>query len=110
MTYKEAEAERSRKDLAEFLRDKVISDKFDLDDLDSLRAFVKNESKNTDAEAAFCDWLELGDWFREAIIACDLDVHEFLDELELDLQSLYEEAVRDRAERDDDYLRMVVAR
>lgn len=110
MTYKEAEAERNRKDLVEFIRKKVIGDNFDLDDLSNLRTFVDNEEENGEPETAFCDWFDLGDWFRNAMIQCDFDVEGFIDDLDADMQVAAKEAAQDRADLEDDYLRMVGAK
>jgi hypothetical protein len=110
MTYREVEAERNRKDLAEFIRDKVIGDDFDFDDLNSLRKYIERNSKDEEPTVALCDWFELGNWFYEAMAQCEFDVERFMDELDAEMQAEYDEAARDRAEIEDDYLRMVGAK
>ena len=110
MSWREAEAERNRKDLAEFIRSKVIGDDFNLDDLDNLRKYIERNSEDDDPAGALCGYFELGNWFYEAMAQCEFDVERFMDELDAEMQADYAEAARDRDEIEDDYLRMVGAK
>lgn len=99
--------EANRKQLTQFLLDKVIGDEFELVDLENLRTYVTDRK---DREAALCDWLELGNWFYEAMTACDFDAREFIDELEEKLSAAYRTSAQHEAEQRADYLQMVGAR
>jgi hypothetical protein len=105
MTRQEAEAARNREALAEFIRNKVVAD-FDCDDLDNLRKYIKDHDEDVSA-AAFCDFLELGNWFYEAMIECDFDVERFMDELEVCISAENEEAAELQADEEADYRSMV---
>lgn len=108
-TWKERKAEKDRKDLAEFIREKVIDENFDMDRLEGLKDFTA-DNDGEDLAYAFCDYFDLGNWFYEAMIQCDFDTERFMTELECDMQTECEEAARDRAEIEDDYLRSVGAK
>jgi hypothetical protein len=44
------------------------------------------------------------------MVQCEFDAEGFVGELDSEMQAEYEEAARDRAELEDDYLRMVGAK
>jgi hypothetical protein len=112
MSYKDAEARQNREAIGQFIKDRVFDENFTLDTMETLRKVIergKNDPED-DETGAFCDWLELGNWFYEAMTGCDFDVEDFLDEVEADMQAEYAEAARDRADQMDDYYRMVGAK
>lgn len=100
---------REKQELAEFIKNKVFGDDFDFNDLARLRAYI-SAHRFDDKNGAFCDYFELGNWFYEAMQLCDLDIGDFLNEFERELELEYREAAAERAEREDDYLRMVGAK
>ncbi len=101
--------ERERTELAKFIKNKVFGNDFDFNDLAKLRAYIKAH-RFDDENGAFCDYFELGNWFYEAMQLCDLDIGDILNEFEQELELEYREATAERAEREDDYLRMVGAK
>lgn len=103
---------QDQQELSDFIKDKILGDSFDFDRLTNLREYItaNNTEDNGYENGAFCDYYELGNWFWEAMDACDLAITDLLDEVEQDLEISYREAERDRAELEDDYLRMVGAR
>jgi hypothetical protein len=105
MNHREVEAARNREGLAEFVRDKVVAD-FDRDDLNNLRKYVDDHDEES-PESMFCDYLELGNWFYEAMIDCDFDTERFMDELEAQISADECEAAELRADEEADYRSMV---
>lgn len=98
-----------RKELAKFIKNKVLVNESNMfDRIISVREYI--EARNEDRNGAFCDYFELGNWFYEAMQACDFDASDFLDEFEQELELEYREAIAERTEREDDYLRMVGAK
>lgn len=96
-------------ELAEFIKNKVLANDSNLfDRIISIREYI--EARNEDKNGAFCDYFELGNWFYEAMQACDFDAGDFLDEVEQELEIEYREASKERAEREENYLRMVGAK
>lgn len=100
---------REKQELAEFIKNKVFGNDFDFNDLTKLRIYIEARCFD-DENGAFCDYFELGNWFYEAMQLCDLNVSDFLNEFEQELELEYREAIAERTEREDDYLRMVGAR
>lgn len=100
---------REKQELAEFIKNKVFGNDFDFNDLARLRAYIQIRCFD-DENGAFCDYFELGNWFYEAMQACDFDAGDFLDEVEQELEIEYREASKERAEREEDYLRMIGAK
>jgi hypothetical protein len=110
MTHKEVKAERDRNDLADFISERVIAGTyFDCVDIGHLRAEIGGRADEEPA-SVLCEYLELGNWFYEEMIECDFNVERFMDELESAFHAKDEEAARDQAEREDDYLCMVGAK
>lgn len=92
--------------LSDFLKDEVLAN-YDLDRLDTLRQYIANrEGQNEDATSAFCDFLDLGGWFYEALTREDVSIESLLDEMESTLAREASEDARDRAEVDADLRRM----
>ena len=100
---------REKQELAEFIKNKVFGNDFDFNDLARLHAYI-SAHRFDDENGAFCDYFELGNWFYEAMQLCDLNIGDFLNEFERELELEYREAAAERAEREDDYLRMVGAK
>jgi len=102
-------ANLEQSELAKFIKNKVLTNDSNLfDRIISIREYI--EARNEDKNGAFCDYFELGNWFYEAMQACDFDAGDFLDEVEQELEIEYREASKERAEREEDYLRMVGAK
>jgi hypothetical protein len=94
--------------LASFIRDHVLAD-HSVEAVTELKEYIRYKAVEhgefpTDA---FCDFLELGDWFREAMVACDFDVERFMEELETQILAEEREAAEFRADAEDDYKTIV---
>ena len=100
---------KEKQELADFIKNKVFGDDFDFNGLAKLRAYIEVHCFD-DENGAFCDYFELGNWFYEAMQLCDLDINDFLSEFEQELELKYREAIAERTECEDDYLRMVGAK
>lgn len=89
-----------------FIRGHILSYNFDMERLESWKEYMAaNVDSNHTAAEAFCDYFELGNWFYEAIVDCDLDVESLMNEVEQEILTDYQEAMRDREEIDRDLRR-----
>ncbi len=110
MNYRDYKNKQEREELTNFIKDKVLGDDFDFNDLCYLSETVKKMNKDDNLESAFCDYLELGNWFYEALISCDFNAKDFFQELEDEFQKEISENIKEKIKQDEDCLRMVGAK
>lgn len=78
-TNSESETRKSvrRKRLMSFLFEEVVPDYINYDMLDELKRYVASMSAELGEYGAFCDYYDLGDWFRKRMAIYDFDLDEF---------------------------------
>lgn len=78
----------------------VLADRNSLE-IDELIGALSDEAE--EAASQFCDRLDLGNWFYEALTLNDIDIVSMLSEINDDIRLLEKEAENDRAEIQRDY-------
>jgi hypothetical protein len=92
-------------ELTEFLKYNVLAT-YEFDQLSTLRQYMaKKKQQGHEAASAFCDFVELGSWFYEALTLNDVDIESLLDEVESELEKQASEDSRERAEIESDLRR-----
>lgn len=76
-----------REAIIDFILDYVIGDEIDYTQLNDLKFFVINEFEEFDGiNNAFCEYYQLGEWFKEMMDECEFDVEEFYQYFEKEIE------------------------
>ena len=78
--YKKVRKANLRKNLMNFLLQNLLPDYIDYEQLETLKQYVRNETEDAGEYGAFCDYYNLGGWFKDKMYDCNFDLEEFYSE------------------------------